>query len=309
MNETGVARLPLWVDDFLIACQLSGEPTIVTGARVKLWCVAFKQSPAGTLPDDDGMLARWAGLTRKEWAAAKPWLAASWAKSKDGRYFIRRVAEEAERILDVQKMRRASANHRWSGERVQSTSNASADAKAMPPPAPAPAPAPAPSPAPAPAPGGSPQTPLPADGQPPPPRKRSGQSTGPPTAAPPDGASLHRGSPPISDADAERIDGLLARVARKYPRDVDRLQARIGAYVRCGGPGPPLERGLASLLEHQAENPWGYLDHVLRVEEPNHHERTATAHSRGMQAIGEGTTLAALAEMARRAAEAGGSGP
>lgn len=153
MKETGVARLPLWVDDFLIACMKSGEPIEATGARVKLWCIAFSEAPAGTLPDDDEQLARWVGVSAKQWASIKPWLAKSWGKTNEGRYLIRRVAEEAERVLAIQRANRASANARWNSRgamRPQYDSgcerNANAYANAMPPPAPSPAPSPAPAP-------------------------------------------------------------------------------------------------------------------------------------------------------------------
>lgn len=42
------------------------------GAVVRLACVAWSMEPPCSLPDDDLLLARWAGLTAAEWAAMRP---------------------------------------------------------------------------------------------------------------------------------------------------------------------------------------------------------------------------------------------
>ena len=64
---------------------------------VLLWCVAWHQIPAGSLPDDDLQLAQYAGFGRvvKEWKKLKTEALHGWLLCDDGRWYHPTVAEKA----------------------------------------------------------------------------------------------------------------------------------------------------------------------------------------------------------------------
>lgn len=72
-------------------------------AAVILWCVAWHQVPAASLPDDDGALCRLAGYGRdtKTWRRAKEAGALrGFVKCSDGRLYHRVIAEKARESWD-----------------------------------------------------------------------------------------------------------------------------------------------------------------------------------------------------------------
>lgn len=69
-------------------------------AAVLLWCAAWHQKPAGSLPDDDRMIASFAGYfsrgkVDKTWATIKKGAMRGWILCDDGRYYHPVVAEKA----------------------------------------------------------------------------------------------------------------------------------------------------------------------------------------------------------------------
>lgn len=106
-------RLTLWIDDFEAHLFRSAEPTVATGARIRLWCRAYRTG--GTLPADDAKLARWAGLSLDEWQTAKPFLEESWERVGD-EYVLRRVREELGFREFASERAKAAADSRWSEE-------------------------------------------------------------------------------------------------------------------------------------------------------------------------------------------------
>lgn len=66
-------------------------------AAVLLWCAAWHQRPAASLPDDDGDLANLAGYGRveREWLKVKKGALRGWVKCSDGRLYHPVVAEKA----------------------------------------------------------------------------------------------------------------------------------------------------------------------------------------------------------------------
>ena len=63
---------------------------------VLLWCAAWHQTPAGSLPDDDQTLAGFAGYGRvvREWKKVKAGAMRGWIKCSDGRFYHPVVAEK-----------------------------------------------------------------------------------------------------------------------------------------------------------------------------------------------------------------------
>lgn len=66
-------------------------------AAVLLWSASWHQVPAGSLPDDDRVLANLAGYGRvvKEWQRVKDGALRGWVKCEDGRLYHPVVAEKA----------------------------------------------------------------------------------------------------------------------------------------------------------------------------------------------------------------------
>lgn len=66
-------------------------------AAVLLWSASWHQVPAGSLPDDDRVLANLAGYGRvvKEWKRVKDGALRGWVKCEDGRLYHPVVAEKA----------------------------------------------------------------------------------------------------------------------------------------------------------------------------------------------------------------------
>jgi len=64
---------------------------------VLLWCASWHQVPAASLPDDDKVLAQYAGYGRvvKEWQKVREGALRGWVKCTDGRLYHAVVAEKA----------------------------------------------------------------------------------------------------------------------------------------------------------------------------------------------------------------------
>ena len=78
-------------------------------AAVILWCVAWHQFPAASLPDDDRMLARHAGFGRDVdgWLAVKDEALHRFVKCSDGRLYHPTIAEKATEAWEAKKKQRA----------------------------------------------------------------------------------------------------------------------------------------------------------------------------------------------------------
>jgi hypothetical protein len=76
-----------------IAASASGDEF---RAAVLLWCAAWHQVPAGSLPDDDVQLAHLAGYGRvvKEWKKVKQGAMHKWLRCADGRLYHKTIAEK-----------------------------------------------------------------------------------------------------------------------------------------------------------------------------------------------------------------------
>lgn len=72
-------------------------------AGVLLWCAAWHQQPAATLPDDDIELAKLAGYgyAVREWKRVKAGALYGWAKASDGRLHHRTAAKVANAAWDA----------------------------------------------------------------------------------------------------------------------------------------------------------------------------------------------------------------
>lgn len=90
-------------------------------AAVLLWAAAWHQIPAGSLPDDDRILAKLAGFGRvlAEWRKVKDGAMRGFVKCSDGRLYHQVVAEKA---LDAWRSR---LEHRWTNDKAAEKKRAS----------------------------------------------------------------------------------------------------------------------------------------------------------------------------------------
>ena len=88
-------------------------------AAVLLWCASWCQVPAASLPADDRLICRLAGLDLKAWARVKAGALRGWVECDDGRLYHPTVAEKArdawERRQDWEKANagKAARQQRW----------------------------------------------------------------------------------------------------------------------------------------------------------------------------------------------------
>ncbi len=74
-------------------------------AAMHLWCKSWHQVPAGSLPDDDRMLAHLSG-TGPRWKKLRAHALRGWVMCTDGRFYHPVVAEKAIRAWDVKVAQR-----------------------------------------------------------------------------------------------------------------------------------------------------------------------------------------------------------
>jgi len=109
-------------------------------ALICLWCESWHEVPAGSLPDNERVLARFAMCDRDEWARIRERALEGWIRCSDGRLYHPVVAEKArdgwlekvayrERKEEFSNKQRARANMRWGG---RAEGDAAGNATAMP---------------------------------------------------------------------------------------------------------------------------------------------------------------------------------
>jgi hypothetical protein len=81
-------------------------------AAVILWCKAWVQVPAASLPDDDRVLAHLTGLGPR-WKKVREMALHGWVKCSDGRLYHPVIAEKALEAWKHRQSQRDRANKRW----------------------------------------------------------------------------------------------------------------------------------------------------------------------------------------------------
>lgn len=99
-------------------------------AAVTLWCKAWLQVPAASLPDDDRILAHLSG-TGSRWCKLRDMALRGFVKASDGRLYHSVIAEKALEAWKRRVQQRERAVKRWDKEK-RSSGNATAYAVACP---------------------------------------------------------------------------------------------------------------------------------------------------------------------------------
>ena len=79
---------------------------------VALWCKAWQQVPAGSLPDHERVLAHLSGAGAG-WPAVRAMALHGWVMCADGRLYHPVLAEKANHAWKARQAQRARANRRW----------------------------------------------------------------------------------------------------------------------------------------------------------------------------------------------------
>lgn len=98
----------LLADDLVLAMCTEGF-----GAYVRLLCAAWVATPAATVPANDDVLARLAGLTPHRWSELKAAVLAPWRPTSDGRLVQPRLLDEY--LKADRKIRANKANGKRGG--------------------------------------------------------------------------------------------------------------------------------------------------------------------------------------------------
>lgn len=85
-------------------------------SAVALWCKAWLQVPAASLPDDDRILAH-LSTAGSRWAKVKAMALRGWVKCSDGRLYHPTVADKARQAWKARQAQRARAEKRWHGKK------------------------------------------------------------------------------------------------------------------------------------------------------------------------------------------------
>ena len=113
---------PFYVDNFAADGVVEAMTTEQVGAYILLLCKAWKEDPAGSIPDEDAILSRWARLSPETWQAIKRGVLAAFVKGDDGRFHQKRMREEYATIAALLSKRskggKRGAKRRWVSHRV-----------------------------------------------------------------------------------------------------------------------------------------------------------------------------------------------
>lgn len=102
--------------DFCSDHAVEAMDTEAIGAYILLLCKAWGETPIGTLPDDDRLLARWSRLSPERWSELRPQVVAAFTVGADSRWHQKRMRKEAEAYLSKCKKASESAKKRWDSE-------------------------------------------------------------------------------------------------------------------------------------------------------------------------------------------------
>lgn len=127
-------------DDFSSDGAVEAMTTEEVGAYLLLLCKAWRESPPGSIPDDDRILARWTRLGPDRWAECRLSVLAAFKLGTDGRWHQKRMRREYDKFVksaaERTKKAEKAAKSRWEHARSMpgacsehSSSNANASSK------------------------------------------------------------------------------------------------------------------------------------------------------------------------------------
>jgi uncharacterized protein YdaU (DUF1376 family) len=112
---------PFYVDDFISDSAVDAMTNEELGIYVRLLCKAWKESPVGTIPNDDELLAKWCRIKQSGWRRVKTAVLRAFVLD-GGRYHQKRMEHEWAKAL-MRISVRTEAGKRGAEGRWQTHSN------------------------------------------------------------------------------------------------------------------------------------------------------------------------------------------
>lgn len=103
-------------DDFSSDGKVEAMTTEEVGAYMLLLCKSWRESPPGSIPSDDVVLARWARLTADRWTVCRTAVLAAFTFGPDSRWHQKRLRREYDKLKASRKEKQRAANIRWKKE-------------------------------------------------------------------------------------------------------------------------------------------------------------------------------------------------
>ena len=134
-DKTGELPAPLMGDDelpdldsFMLNTEklMNSQLVLLTSgdefkAAVLLWCAAWRERPACSLPNDDKVLAGVARVTPRLWKKIKAGAMRGFVLCSDDRWYHPFLVKDARRAIEAVQKKRAAANRRWRREKDDTT--------------------------------------------------------------------------------------------------------------------------------------------------------------------------------------------
>lgn len=105
--------MPLDTTRLLDSTLYDKAPGDAFKAAVGLWCKAWWQQPAASLPNDDQALAKMIGVSPQKWRTVKEWALHGFVLCTDGRFYHPIIAEKAREAWAFKIKQQEKANKRW----------------------------------------------------------------------------------------------------------------------------------------------------------------------------------------------------
>lgn len=111
----------LYVDDISSDGKVEAMTTEQFGAYMLLLFKAWRETPAGSIPNDDNVLARWSRLSHEKWLECKSAVLSAFRAGTDGRWHQKRMAQEYAKTMARRKVRtqvaKRASDARWKDKR------------------------------------------------------------------------------------------------------------------------------------------------------------------------------------------------
>lgn len=114
-------------NDFSSDDKVEAMSTEAVGCYVLLLCKAWRSNPPATLPDDDGLLARWARVSETRWYELKPQVLSAWTLTHEKRWLQRRLKKEWDKQRQ-RRVERSTSGKKGAAKRWQSHGGANGSA-------------------------------------------------------------------------------------------------------------------------------------------------------------------------------------
>jgi len=90
---------PLYVDDLISDSAVDAMTNQELGIYIRFLCKAWKESPVGTIPNDEAILGKWSKESPAVWKRCRVGVLRAFVTGDDGRYHQKRMEREWEKLV------------------------------------------------------------------------------------------------------------------------------------------------------------------------------------------------------------------